>query len=605
MTKQPPIYDPRSPASVEKYSSAVTLSDMEVFIFPELMYALVLANIMSGRLWAWKGDPWFSKCRSQGEMKRVQRLKQYIMDRFSFNLDLDTWGLTSKEREIARFSAFISEEILARSNALFGYEGDKYYFDIDIRRHFGLDKYTSNVIPYWKTETIEAMEAFKFKEGYAGGAGECVSFAALYASAAFAVADIPLDKIFLLATPLHSQNFLDIGEGVLTNNRRIVTKNMWYNGTELSAKARRALENETVTIVAHNTGCIHTVFPDANIDRARYGQMKDKLTKFLSTDITYEILANFLRHKSGLQKYFQISYSRHGKTLYIEAEKVYSYEHSSKLRVGDATQENLLQEIEDDEFYTDVCPHRFDLGKLQAFLGGNRIDIDSVDGIDKLKAQLADGPLSGSHLVGELIKFCRTEPVMPREEQKSWAEPGSVPPVTLDGVTSASEAREALIAQRGGNETVDLAFMAFRDLSSSPWKPFLKAAVERNPVCSIGCKEMAINDAYRYLSSSAFADVSIYDEEYRLAQPDEVWNYRRGDGLEKAVALASVYVDKKLRGVNGQGVILNNNGNGYYDAAADDVSIDIGGKDVRLICGKDEFRFGTGKKLPPPAREDW
>ncbi|MCL1969846.1 MAG: hypothetical protein FWF65_09940, partial [Bacteroidetes bacterium] len=126
---------------VEKYSSAVTLSDMEVFIFPELMYALVLANVMSGRLWAWKGDPWFSKSRSQGEMKRVQRLKQYIMDRFSFNLDLDTWGLTSKEREIARFSEFISEEILARSNALFGYEGDKYYFDIDIRRHFGLDKF--------------------------------------------------------------------------------------------------------------------------------------------------------------------------------------------------------------------------------------------------------------------------------------------------------------------------------------------------------------------------------------------------------------------------------------------------------------------------------
>jgi hypothetical protein len=40
------------------------------------------------------------------------------------------------------------------------YEGDKYYFDIDIRKHFGIDKYKSNVIPYWKTE----MEAFKYKE---------------------------------------------------------------------------------------------------------------------------------------------------------------------------------------------------------------------------------------------------------------------------------------------------------------------------------------------------------------------------------------------------------------------------------------------------------
>jgi hypothetical protein len=580
------MYDPRSQASVEKYSSAVTLSDMEVFIFPRLLYALVLANIMSGRLWAWRGDPWFSKNGAQGEMKRVQRLKQYIMDNFSFNLDLDTWGLTAKEREIARFSAFIGEEALSRSNALFGYEGDKYYFDIDIRRHFGLDKYTSNVIPYWKTETVEAMEAFRFKEGYAGGAGECVSLAALYASAAFAVADIPLDKIFLLATPLHSQNFLDVGEGVITNNRRIVTKNMWYNGTELSAKARRALENETVTIVAHNTGHIHAVFPEADIDRTRYGQLKNKLTKFLSTDITYEILANFLRHKSGLQRHFQLSFNRHGKTLYIEAEKVYSYEHSSKLRVGDATQENLLLDIEDDEFYTDPCPHRFDLGKLQAFLGGNRIDINCSAGIDKLKAQLADGPISGSHIVSEMIKFCRTEPEMPGE-QKDWAEPGVAPPITLDGVTSAREAREVLMGQRLNNETVDLAFMAFRDLSTSPWKPFLKAAVERNPVCAIGCDGMTVDDTYKYLSSPAFVDVSIYDEEYRLAQPDEVWNYKRGDGLEKAVTLASMYVNKMER------------------CDDIDVSIDISGRDVKLTCGKNVFLFETRKSLTPPTPLDW
>ena len=32
---------------MEKYSSSVTLSDMEIFIFPELLYSLLLANIMS------------------------------------------------------------------------------------------------------------------------------------------------------------------------------------------------------------------------------------------------------------------------------------------------------------------------------------------------------------------------------------------------------------------------------------------------------------------------------------------------------------------------------------------------------------------------------
>ena len=37
--------------SDEEKSSATTLSDMEIFIFPELMYSLVLANIPSPRIW--------------------------------------------------------------------------------------------------------------------------------------------------------------------------------------------------------------------------------------------------------------------------------------------------------------------------------------------------------------------------------------------------------------------------------------------------------------------------------------------------------------------------------------------------------------------------
>ena len=41
------MFQENNPRSLERYSSAMTLSDMEVFIFPELLYALVLANIMS------------------------------------------------------------------------------------------------------------------------------------------------------------------------------------------------------------------------------------------------------------------------------------------------------------------------------------------------------------------------------------------------------------------------------------------------------------------------------------------------------------------------------------------------------------------------------
>ena len=225
---------------------------------------------MSPLIWKWRDDPWFEGIDKKGFNYKVNRIKQYIIDNYVFNLDLATWGMTTKTKEIERFSDFFDIAALRQSNALFGYEGDKYYFDIDIRRHFGLDKFSSDVIPYWKTETVEAMTAFRYRDNYTTGAGECVSLSALYAAAMFIVGKIPLEKIFLIATPLHSQNFITEKEGLITNNRRIVTKNMWFSRTSLSEKARRALENEKVTIVSHISGHIHTVYDEASIDPEAY-----------------------------------------------------------------------------------------------------------------------------------------------------------------------------------------------------------------------------------------------------------------------------------------------------------------------------------------------
>ena len=270
------------PISNEEKSAAATLSDMEIFIFPELMYALVLANILSPRLWRWRELDWFAGIREMRPKKRLQRLRQHIMDNYTFNLDLETWGLTTQARELARFAPFLSPEEIASSNALFGYHGDAYYYDIDIRRHFGLDKYGSDVIPYWKTETVEAMDAFRRKEGHAVGAGECVSLAGLYAAAAFVVCGLPLDAIYLMATPLHSQNFLAVDTGILTNNRRLVTRAMWSNGTIISQQARRALEHERVTIVSHASGYIHLLYPEATIDPAAYAAFAARLDAFLA-----------------------------------------------------------------------------------------------------------------------------------------------------------------------------------------------------------------------------------------------------------------------------------------------------------------------------------
>jgi hypothetical protein len=90
---------------------------------------------------------------------------------------------------------------------------------------------------------------------------------------------------------------------------------------------------------------------------------------------------------------------------------------------------------------------------------------------------------------------------------------------------------------RQRNSTADLAFYAYRDMEGCDWAPFIKAAVERNPVSLNILDSMSTDEIYHWLEQ--MNDTSIYDGN-RLAQPDEVANYKTGDGLEKAFLLANV-----------------------------------------------------------------
>jgi len=527
------MFNPDDRKSLEKYSSAATLSDMEVFIFPELMYSLLLANIMSPLVWRWREAPWFSNLQGLNRYRRILRTKQYLMDNFAFNLDLDTWGLTTKEQELDRFRNFIDPTVLARSNALFGYEGDKFYFDMDIRRHFGLDKYEGNVIPYWKTETAEAMEAFKYKSGYPTGAGECVSLAALYAAALFVVAGVPLEDIYMLATPLHSQNFIDVKEGILTNNRRIVTKNMFFNGTELSAKARRALENEQVTIVAHCSGYIHVMYDQATMPGDIYQNFSNRLRQYAKTNVTFEVLANYLRQNKELQRCFQLAHTCCGKPRFIEAEKVFHYEHSSTRRIGDSSRGKLLHDIDEDEFYPSPLQGRIVLDEIETFLRTRSFSLDSEQDRAELRQHFTCSCFNAEDIIADLLKFCTLDIKLPPEQK--IGEPG--PCVRIPPGSTREEVVSLLEAERGDNPVIDLAFQAYRDMQRAAWKPFLKAALERNPVSIHGLAAADLGAAAAQLAS--MENVSIYDGT-RMAQPDEVWNFQRGDGLDKALCFMNI-----------------------------------------------------------------
>ena len=414
----------------EEKSSAVSLSDMEIFVFPELMYSLVLANILSPRIWAWRDLEWFDGIREMRPKKRLQRLRQHIMDNYTFNLDLETWGLTTQQRELKRFSPFLSPEQISGSNALFGYHGDTYYYDIDIRRHFGLDKYSGDTIPYWKTETVEAMDAFRRKPGHTVGAGECVSLAGLYAAAAFVVCGFPLDDIYLMATPLHSQNFIDVDTGILTNNRRLVTKAMWANGTVISQQARRALENERVTIVSHATGYIHLLYPEATIDPAVYGRFSQRLTEYLVPP-------------------------------------------------------------------QDAADRRTVIPRLP---DADRVTFDRTDA-----------------------------------------------PIDITPDMDYTEVAQRLESLRGSNRAAALAPYAARELGKTEAAPFIKAALERNPVSKNAPLERI----------AALNHESIYDGPSRLAQPDEVWNFKTGDGLEKCLLAANAVGGTEIRITCGTATLMN------------------------------------------------
>jgi len=518
---------------LEKYSSAVTLSDMEVFVFPELAYSLVLANIMSPLIWQWRQIDCFKSLEGKSSYRKLMRLRQFIMDEYDFNLDLETWGLTSKARELKRFEKFISPQDIAATNALFGYEGDKYYFDVDIRRHFGLDKYDSDIIPYWKTETVEAMDAFRFKKGYSKRAGECVSLSALYAAAAFIVGGVPLEDIYMILTPLHSQNFIDVNDGVLTNNRRLVTKAMWFNGTEISDKAQRALRNENVTIVAHSTGYVHCFYNEATMNKELYQKFAGKLASYLTADLSPGVFTSFLRSRHHYQKYFQLCRDCHGQAQFLEAEVLFHYEHSSNYRIADSTHEKLLAEVSDEDFVPYEIPGRIRCDKLDEFLRRQKIDIRNPQGRAALGTFIEPVVPDARRFVEELADFVHIEARLPAMD-KDFVR---VVPAQISTEQSREQIIDYLQQLRASNSTADLAFYAYRDMGTCDWTPFVKAAVERNPISIEMASNMSVEQAYDWLSG--LANESIYPDK-RLAQPDEVVNYGRGDGVEKALSLANI-----------------------------------------------------------------
>ena len=108
----------------------------------------------------------------------------------------------------------------------------------------------------------------------------------------------------------------------------------------------------------------------------------------------------------------------------------------------------------------------------------------------------------------------------------------------------------------------------------------MKAALERNPVSIAGCANIDIPDVVHKLGE--LPNESIYDGT-RMAQPDEVWNYGRGDGLEKAICLLNIICSR---------------------FPEDKAGLKGDGKRVVVFGKSGEYEFESRKGLDIPVEED-
>jgi len=343
---------------------------------------------------------------------------------------------------------------------------------------------------------------------------------------------------------------------------------MWFNGTAISNKSQRALRNENVTIVAHSSGYVHCMYDDATIDKKAYRYFVGQLGSYLSTGLTLQVFASFLRSNKDYQEFFQLCRQCHGQAQFLKAEVLFHYEHSSNYRIDDRTFDKLLAEVSDEDFVPYQLPDRIRCDEIEEFIKTEKVDLKNPKGKIALRKYIESVIPDGQRFVEKLADFVCTEAKLPAVD-KSFL---PTEPIEIPAGQNREQVIDYLQRIRRSNTTADLAFYAYRDMESCDWAPFIKAALHRNPVSIQMAESMSIEEVYSWLEQ--MRDISIYGDK-RLAQPDEVANYNTGDGLEKAFLLANVI---------------------RWRVPEQDVKITVDNDSV-VLKGKSEYRFVSGKGL--------
>jgi hypothetical protein len=216
-------------------------------------------------------------------------------------------------------------------------------------------------------------------------------------------------------------------------------------------------------------------------------------------------------------------------------ETVFEYEHNSRFVFSESSQESLMNEIDDEEFSHSPIKDRIIIQDFESCF----IDSTSTSLTGFLEKFICFARSAGcieedkiKLLYGELVSFIRVQPRLPGTHRQFI----ETEPISFHVDQSRQEILDLVSNKAAQNEMALLSLYAYRQMDRINWQPFIKAAFERNPVSLNGMKGRSVDQVYDQIAS--LPNESIYDGK-RLAQPDEVWNFGRGDGVEKAVMLAS------------------------------------------------------------------
>jgi hypothetical protein len=215
-----------------------------------------------------------------------------------------------------------------------------------------------------------------------------------------------------------------------------------------------------------------------------------------------------------------------------------------------------VKEIEGEEFHLSPMHGRILLNAIQPILESN-----NGKDLEKIKSEfMKEASEVGEAIINEMFSdlkdFIITVPRIPdpdKEYRKTLR-------LNITNESSLEEIIEEVISKSEKSELAELVLYIYRKMDSIDWLPFIKAAIERNPVCFTDLSENDISGVYSILLN--MPDESIYNGE-RLALPDEVWNFKRGDGIEKSLLMAAFMINRD----NSSEVIIkieNNNVNLIY-----------------------------------------